>query len=232
MVTGFLLYLTRFAASVGASSSSGGGSSSGSVADKPYVEIVPDRYTFAGEPAVAGWSTIPAPCCVESALATRAGMLLLMSSGDLLLAVGDARPRRFEAVELIAANSSTIDATVVGPNATLVSSANREEVMAIVTQTNVLGVSCSSTAANTTATATAAAPGRASKHTCYVHTIGAAGFGAVHDSATVPSPPAQLVPPPSRLASASEATTGGTVAFVAAQTGLYKIEFGNAYNSE
>ena len=54
--------------------------------DAPYVEIVPDRYTFNDQPAVYNWGTVPAPCCVAQAVPASDDVLLLMDSGGLLLA--------------------------------------------------------------------------------------------------------------------------------------------------
>jgi hypothetical protein len=67
--------------------------------DAPYVEIQPDRYTFQGLAPVAGWGIVPASCCVAQAISTREDTLLLMDSGELLLAhpqiqPGSPRPRR------------------------------------------------------------------------------------------------------------------------------------------
>ena len=54
--------------------------------DAPYVEIVPQRYTFQNTTAVAGWGVIPADCCIAQVLPTKLGTLLLSDHGGLLLA--------------------------------------------------------------------------------------------------------------------------------------------------
>lgn len=58
------------------------------VADVPYIEIVPDRYTFEGQSPVFGWGVVPSQCCVSQAVTIPRddGTLLLMDSGKLLLA--------------------------------------------------------------------------------------------------------------------------------------------------
>ena len=84
-------------------------SSSSSVADTPYVEIVPDRYTFQGQAVVAGWDVLPFACCVASVAPTNSGILMLFSSGDLVLAIGDSKPRSFLPVELVANDDGRLD---------------------------------------------------------------------------------------------------------------------------
>ena len=76
--------------------------SDGPAPDAHYVEVLPDRYTFAGDAAVYGWGVVPEPCCVAAVTSAAAGgTLLLMNSGRLLLAspaIGGARDRTFSSV--------------------------------------------------------------------------------------------------------------------------------------
>lgn len=54
--------------------------------DSEYVEILSDRYTFEGQPPVAGWGVVPAPCCVLQIIPQGSNDLLLMDSGKILVA--------------------------------------------------------------------------------------------------------------------------------------------------
>ena len=75
------------------------------VPDTPYVEIVPDRYTFQDQPVIEGWGMVPAKCCVTQALPQAdGGTVLMMDSGKLLLAHARApdtlgAPRSFSKVD-------------------------------------------------------------------------------------------------------------------------------------
>ena len=69
--------------------------------DSSYVEVLPDRYTFAAEAAVYGWGVVPAPCCVAQVSDKAAvGTLLIMDSGLLLLARPGATHRTFSVVNI------------------------------------------------------------------------------------------------------------------------------------
>ena len=131
------------------------------------VEIVTDRYTFEGQPAISGWGVIPAPCCVAQASATASGMLLLMTSGEMLLAQGEATPRRFVKVALTGA------AATFGANASLIVGEGGLPV-GVAAPTGVLALTC------------AAAGGGL---TCAAGARAAASLGAVHGSAAVPAAP-------------------------------------------
>jgi len=137
-------------------------------ADEPYIEIVPDRYTFLGQPRVEGWGVVPTPCCVAQASGTSHGMLLLMTSGELLLAqsteneqlkLGGSASRRFERVAKLSPNSSLL----VGDDGMPVAAASA---------TQVQGFEC------------VAAPGTLR---CTLHAPTPAALGMVHAAAVVPS---------------------------------------------
>jgi hypothetical protein len=128
------------------------------------IEIVPDRYTFKGQPIVAGWGVVPAECCVAQASSTSGGMLLLMTSGDLLFAQGASAPRTFAAVP--------VTRGVIGANASLILNAAGLPIGAA-TPTKVLAVQCSALEK----------PGGG----CVVHSGSPAALGVVYDTATVPT---------------------------------------------
>ena len=73
------------------------------VADTPYLEIVPDRYTFEGAQPIYGWGVVPAKCCVAQLLVCNGTTLLFMKSGELLLATGTHGARVFTRVSMDAA---------------------------------------------------------------------------------------------------------------------------------
>ena len=167
---------------------------------------MPDRYTFAGETAVSGWGTVPAPCCVAQASGTASGVLLLMTSGALLMAAGPGgtSPRKFTAVPVKGGR--------IGPNSTLIIG---EDGMprAVATPIGVLGLECSVAAA-------AASP------SCTVHSGGATtvALGAVHAAAFVPSG-AVFPGDPGATAGAGPAPA---LAFVASANGLFRVVLGPA----
>jgi hypothetical protein len=91
----------------------------GPTPDAPYVEVVPDRYTFEGEAVVFGWGVVPAPCCVAqisdgaAAAAKPPGTLLLLDSGRLLLATKGPNHREFSPISItgsLAGNSTGFSA--------------------------------------------------------------------------------------------------------------------------
>ena len=138
--------------------------------DEPYIEIVPDRYTFLGQPRVEGWGVVPAPCCVTQASGTSHGMLLLMTSGELLLAQNTeneqlklggsaSSSRRFERVAKLSPSSSLL----VGEDGMPV---------AVASPTQVQGFECVAAAGTLRCTLRAVTP---------------AALGVVHAAAVVPS---------------------------------------------
>eukprot|EP01051_Picozoa_sp_SAG22_P008563 SAG22_NODE_660_length_8069_cov_7.799951_5_plen_670_part_00 len=164
------------------------------------VEIVPDRYTFADETAVSGWGTVPAPCCVAQASGTASGVLLLMTSGNLLMAAGPGgtSSRKFTAVP--------VKGDRIGPNSTLILG---EDGMprAVATPAGVLGLECSVAAA-------------AASLSCTVHSGRAtAALGPVHATAFVPGAAAF----PDTIAGAGPAPA---LAFVASANGLFRVVLG------
>ena len=132
--------------------------------DEPYVEIVPDRYTYEGEREVWGWGIIPAPCCAEEASGTAHGVLLRMSGGELLLSRGAASPRQFVKV--------AVAGPPIGRNASLITGADGVP-RGAATPAGVLALRCELGAASPT---------------CAARAVATAAFGPVHAVATVPAP--------------------------------------------
>jgi len=95
---------------------------------EPYVEIVPDRYTFRGGPQVYGWGTVPAECCVVQILSLATtplldghddgAVLLTLDSGGIMLARSAAGRRVFSHVAVTSALPAGSRLTVSGSSAT------------------------------------------------------------------------------------------------------------------
>ena len=75
-------------------------SSAPSAVDAPYIELVPDRYTFEGVQPIAHWGSVPSECCVVQSIVLNGTMLLLMDHGSLLRVSGSAGAREFTSVKL------------------------------------------------------------------------------------------------------------------------------------
>lgn len=135
------------------------------------MEIVPDRYTFEGQTAVAGWGVVPAKCCVAQATATSSGMLLLMADGQLLLADGSASPRKFSPVPVSGGTLGVNASLLIGSDGMPIGAANAAGVRAL---------SCKPGSSSDTAELSCAL----SAAFCHGPSD---GLGAVHDTAVVPA---------------------------------------------
>ncbi len=162
---------------------------------------MPDRYTFEGQPVIAGWGVVPAKCCVAQATSTASGMLLLMTDGTLLLAQGSTSPRTFSPVQVTGGRIGENASLIVGSSGMPIGFANASGVQGLVCQANA---------------GQASGPMR-----CRVNSHAAAELGAVHDTAVVPTET-------SSHSSPAAAVNGSTVAFIASANGLFRATLGLA----
>ena len=118
---------------------------------------------------MSGWGSVPAPCCVAQASGTASGMLLLMTSGDMLMVAGGTSSRKFTTVLVKGGN--------IGSNSTLILGEDGIP-RAVATPTAVLGLEC---------TVAGAAP------SCTMHGGATVALGAVHAAAIVPGAASEVV---------------------------------------
>ena len=164
------------------------------------IEIVPDRYSFEGQPVVSGWGVVPAKCCVSQATGTRAGVLLVMTDGELLLASGSSSPRVFSHVP--------VSGGKIGANASLLIGSGGMPI-GTASSTAVRSLSCRATTGN-----------GSSPLSCTLQAEAAADLGTVYDTSVVPA--VDNV----HDADAHGTANRSSIAFIAAANGLFRAVVG------